>query len=266
MINQIESALSAIVGSATNLQHAAGAGRVFELYVMTGIGLALRKRGYDVWIRRSDGTRVHPTDSDRRFIQRGGRPTGLAPGAQGRNNATSIVFRRNNCPAWEMLNGIQFEGRSTAFHELDVAIVPESVAQALRNSPIGGYPQGRPRVSIECKDVGTDGNADEMRAFVARLYDLTILDAHHRHLVFTGPRKAIHPNAPAGSIHDPVVTYWNENRRTLNVLARRTGFRKGAVALTGYYAVEPHQEITVGSTSSNKLMDVVADWIYGKGY
>ena len=266
MINDVRNALRAIVGSATNLQNAAGAGRVFELYIMTGIGHALQARGYNVWVQRSDGSRVLPTDSDRHFVQRGGAPAGIAPGVQGPNNASSIIFRRPHHLAWELLNGIQFEGRSTAFHEIDIAIVPEPVARTLRNSPSGGCPLGRPRVSIECKDVGTNGSVDEMRAFVARLYDLTLLPAHHPYLGVTGPPKAIHPGAPPGSTHGPASTYWNENRRTLNVLARRTGFVSGTAALTRYYAVAPHGEIRVGTASSTQLMDDVADWIHGKGY
>ena len=266
MITNVRSALSAIVGSATNLRHAKGAGRAFELYVMTGIGLALKARGYDVWIQRSDGSRVHPSDSDRRFIQRGGVPTGIAPAAQGRHNASSIVFRLGNRPAWELLNGVQFEGRSTAVHEIDVALVQESVARRLRSSQSGGRPLGRPRVSIECKDAGTNGKVDEMRAFVARLYDLSILYAHHRYLGVAGPPMAIHPGAPSGSIHRAALTYWIENRRTLNVFARRTGFAVGAAALTGYHAVEPHSHITVGSHSAKQLMEDVADWIYERRY
>jgi len=266
MINDVKVALGSIVGSITALQHANGAGRIFELYVMTGIARALQKRGYNVWIQRSDGSRVKPTDTNRRFVQRAGAPTGVAPKTQGANNASSIVFQRVANDAWEILNGVQFEGRSSAYHEIDLAIIPESVANALRSLPAGGIPKGRPRVSIECKDVGTNGSVDEMRAFIARLYDLTLLGAHHPHLGVRGAARAIHPNAPAGRMHGPAVTYWNENRRTLNVIARRTGFAPGAARLTGYHAVAPYQAITVGSTNATQLMDDVAEWIYTKGY
>ena len=266
MMNEVRNALSAIVGNTANLQHAAGAGRVFELYIMTGIGRALKARGYDVWIERSDGTRIRPADPDRSFTQRGGAPTGITPSAQGPHNASSFVFRLGNRSEWALLNGVQFEGRSTALHEIDLAILPQSVAHTLRGSQSVGYPLGRPRVSIECKDVGTNGSVDEMRAFVARLYYLTILRGHHSHLGVTGDPQAIYPGAPSGSIHRPALTYWIENRRTLNVLARRTGFVNGAAALTDYHAVEPHGGITVGSASSTQLMDDIADWVVGRGY
>lgn len=267
MITDVRNALNGIVGCAAILQNAGGAGRMFELYVMTGIGRALQARGYEVWVRRSDGSRVKPADPERCFIQRGGAPTGIMPQVAGPNNASSIVFRTApNRPAWELLNGVQFEGRSTANHEIDLAIVPEAVAQALRSSPTGGKPRGRPRVAIECKDVGTSGSVDEMRAFIARLYDLTLLRMHHPHLGILGMPRAIYPGAPRGSIHRPALTYWVENRRTLNIIARRTGFVTGAAALTGYHAVQPHGGITAGSGPAIQLMDDVADWISARGY
>lgn len=265
MIKDVRCALGAIVGSAISLSHSAGPGRAFELYVMTGIARALKARGYEVWIQRSDGSRVRPADRERRFVQRGGAPTGIAPAAQGRGNASTIVFRHGGRPAWALLNGVLFQGRSSAFHEIDVALVPEAVARALRNST-GGSPLGRPRISIECKDVGTNGTVDEMRAFVARMYDLTILRDHHRYLGLTDPPSAIHPDPPPGPSHHPVLTYWQENRRTLNVLARRTGFVRGTAALSGYHAVTPYGGIKVRSASATQLMDDVADWICSRGY
>ena len=265
-LDQVRNDLRAITGSLPTLLNAAGAGRAFELYVMTGVACALQARGYSVWVQRSDGSRVLPTDSDRRFIQRGGALSGIPPAAQGPNKASSIVFRRGCRPGWELHNGIQFQGRSAAFHEIDIAILPESVARMLRSSPTGGRPLGRPRVSIECKDVGINGSVDEMRAFVARLYDLTILHAHHRHLGVAGAPKAIHPGTPDDRIHRPTVTYWNENRRTLDVLARRGGFGRGSIPLSGYFAVEPYASVTVGSNAATELMNRIADWIGGHGY
>ena len=267
MINDVRKALQDIVGSAITLIHPNGPGRAFELYVMTGIARELKTRGYEVWIQRSDGSRVEPTDRERRIVQRGGAPTGIAPAAQGPGNASTIVFRRGSRPEWALLNGVLFEGRSSAFHEIDVALVPEAVASALRlRESSGGSPLGRPRISIECKDVGTNGTVDEMRAFVARMYDLTILCGHHRYLGVAGPPSAIHPGAPSEATNRPVLTYWQENRRTLNVLARRTGFVRGTAALASYYAVAPYGGITVRNACATQLMHDVADWIHRRGY
>ena len=109
----------------TVLNNAAGAGRIFELYIMTGIAREMQDRGFEVWLQRSDGTRIIPGDADRTFIQRGGAPSGFASASQGPNNASVIGMRRSqNLDAWELWNGIQFEGRSGADHEIDIALVP----------------------------------------------------------------------------------------------------------------------------------------------
>jgi hypothetical protein len=266
MIPNVQVALDAVLGSAATLRNAAGAGRAFELFVMTGIALELQTRGFDVWLQRSDGSRISPGDTDRRFIQRGGAPTGVAGASQGTRNASVIGFRWRQRSAWEIWNGIQFEGRSGALHEIDLAIVPESVGRTLRARPGGGAPTGRPRVAIECKDVTASGSVDEMRAFVARLYDLTLLNAHHAYLPVAGPPRAIHPGAPPGGLHRPVITYWLENRRTQNIIARKTGFVHGAAAMTGYYSIAPHGGIVVGSANMGSLIDAVATWIVSRGY
>ena len=264
MIGDVKQALRDIVGSATTLLHAAGPGRLFELYVMTGIALALTQRGYDVWIRRSDGSRVLPNDAQREFVQRGGVPVGIPPASVGPGEASSIVFSRRG-PEWEMLNGVTFEGRSQALHEIDIAIVPGPVAASRRNGG-GGSPTGRPRVSIECKDAGTNGSVDEMRAFVARLYDVTLLRGHHPYLPLPDPARVIHPDAPPDPVNFASTTYRDENHRTLNVLARRTGFVKGASVLSGYHVVAPYDGIAVGSASADELMNDVADWISRQDY
>ena len=62
------------------------------------------------------------------------------------------------------------------------------------------------------------------------------------------------------------LTYWNENRRTLNVLARRAGFVRGSAPLSGYFAVEPYAGVIVGSNTAAELMNRIADWIDGHEY
>lgn len=264
MIGDVEKVLRDIVGSTTTLLHAAGPGRLFELYVMTGIALSLKQRGYDLWIRRSDGSRILPNDAQREFVQRGGIPAGIPPVSVGPGEASSIVFSRRG-PEWEIFNGVTFKGRSQARHEIDIAILPSPVATSLRNGG-GGSPTGRPRVSIECKDAGTNGSVDEMRVFIARLYDVTLLRSHHRHLPVSDPARVIHPDAPLHPVNRASRTYWDENRCTLNVLARRTDFVEGAVVLSGYHAVMPYAGIVVGSSSADELMDDVADWISRQNY
>lgn len=266
MIPQIQAALNSVLGNVATLRSAGGAGRAFELFVMAGVARALQVRGYEVWLQRSDGTRILPGDADRRFIQRGGAPTGTAGAAQGAGNASVIGFRLPHRSVWELWNGIQFEGRSGAFHEIDLAIVAADVGIALRAMPTGDVPLGRPRVAIECKDVAAPGSVDEMRAFIARLYDVTLLDSHHPHLPVGGAPMAIHPGSPSGPLHGSAITYWQENRRTLNVIARRSGFVAGAAAMTGYHSVAPHAGIVPTAAASQALFDGVADWVLANGY
>jgi hypothetical protein len=257
MIPNVQSALDTIVGRITTLKDASGAGRIFELFVMTSLARGLRNAQFNVWLQRSDGTIIQPSDADRRFIQRGGAPTGVPAASAGPDNASVIGFEGWRRKKWEIWNGIQFAGRSTATHEIDISIVPSSVGNAIRAT--GGIPVGRPRVAIECKDVGTAGSLDEMRAFVARLYDVTLLHAHHHHLPYPDAR-ALHPGSPDEPYHRAIVTFWQENSRTKNIIARRTGFTAGAARLGGYYRIEPHRNIGVGSIDVDELVRSVVNW------
>jgi hypothetical protein len=266
MINSVQNALNSILGAFTVLNNAAGAGRIFELHIMTGIASEMQNRGFDVWLQRSDGTRINPGDADRTFIQRGGRPSDVPSASGGPNNASVIGMRRSqNNDSWELWNGIQFEGRSSADHEIDIALVPATVGATLRATATGGCPFGRPRVAIECKDVQTTGSPDEMRALVARLYDLSVLYYHQPYLNYPPPAMAIYPGSPLNSpIYRAKSTYRAENWSTFNALARRTNFSSGAQQLTGYYDILAYGGVTLGSAGYSDLIDAVADWIDGQ--
>jgi hypothetical protein len=163
---------------------------------------------------------------------------------------------------WEIWKGIQFQGRSGATHEIDIAVVPREVGEELRQ--IGGSPFGRPRVAIECKDAGQPGTVDEMRAFVARLYDLSVLQGHRSYVPYPPPPQAIFPGSFTDSFYASQMTYWDENRKSFNVVARRTGFVAGATAMTSYFNVEPHGNITVGSAQAIALVEAVSQWIVNR--
>ena len=260
MIPAVQAALSAVLGNAPQLNNANGAGRAFELYIMTGIAVEMQDRGFDVWLQRSDGTRIYPNDPDKTFIQRGGSPTGVAAASGGANNASAIGIRRSNGGVWELWNGIQFRGRSGGLHEIDISLVPGPVATTLR--VMGGYPLGRPRVAIECKDYATAGLPDEMRAFVARLYDLSLLQVHRSYLPNPSANTmAIYPGCADEPFYRAKQKYWDENRNSFNAIARRTGFSVGSQAMTSYYSIEPHPTISLNSTGYVTFIQAVCQWI-----
>lgn len=261
MIADVQNALDTILGHAANLRHAKGAGRIFELFVMTGVAEQLCVLGHDVWLQRSDGTRMLSGDHTLDFIQRGGGPSGIPPATSGAGNASCIGFQKSgSSQIWEIWNGVQFEGRSGATHEFDLAVVPQQVGAELRLT--GGQPFGRPRVAVECKDVAVSGSIDEMRTLVARLYDVTIIKAHGPHLGLGHSPQAIYPATfGAAPFHASRSTYREENLHSFNVFARRTGFAKGAAAMTGYYCIQPYGGITAGSAEADALLRDIADWI-----
>lgn len=259
MITQVRSNLDAIVGNVSVLKSANGAGRIYELYLMTGIAVELQRRGWAVSLQRSDGSIIGPRDTDRQFIQRAGSPTGVSIASKGRGNASSILIahpRTNR--EWEIWNGIQFIGRSGAKHEVDIAIVPREVGTTLRASASDNWPIGRPKVAIECKEVVAPGDSDEMRSFVARLYDLTILRGHRSDPNLPSPLQSIYPS-PSRSAR-PSVTYWSANRSSFDVLARSSGFRRGAVSMTQYFNVRPTAPVALGTPAYATLIDDLASW------
>ena len=260
MIPAVQTALNSILGNNPVLSNASGAGRVFELYIMTGIAVEMQSRGFDVCLQRSDGTRIYPSDPNQAFIQRGGAPTAVPAASAGANNASVIGMSRPGGAVWELWNGIQFRGRSGGLHEIDISLVPESVASNLRIA--GGCPLGRPRVAIECKDHASAGSPDEMRAFVARLYDLSLLEGHRWYLPNpSATTMAIYPGSPSGAFYEAKQTYWDENRNSFNAIARQSGFSAGSRTMTSYYSIEPHSSISLNSVGFTTLIQAVCQWI-----
>lgn len=258
---EVEKALDKVLHGAAQLRNAKGAGRIFELFILTGIGVRLQSLGCTVQLQRSDETVIAPTDVDRKFIQRGGAPTGVPPRSAGPGNASTILFSKpGSAVQWEIWNGVQFEGRSGALHEIDIAVVPRDMAVELRKT--GGKPFGRPHAALECKDVGTNGSLDETRAFVARLYDLSILKSHEPYIGQPPPALSIYPQLHGTPpVHFAKQTYREGNKATFNAIARRSGFSAGTARMMGYYAVRAHSNIKAGTTEATQLIEVMTKWL-----
>lgn len=259
MINDVESALTALSGSPVPLQSASGMGRLFELFVMTGIAEALQSQGWLVSVLRSDGLPLAPGDP---FIQRAGKPTGVAPAADGKFGQCTILIENPDTHAqWELWNGIQFRGRSNALHEFDVSVVPHQLALDLRSLPQTSFPYGRPNVAIECKEVSTAGSPDEMRTLVARLYDVSLIQGHTV-LTANEPVKQIYPVSPLGDGYIPAErNYRLLNFATKSALVRTSGFSSGAVSMTSYYCISPYGAIKPGTVAAASFFNEIAYWI-----
>jgi hypothetical protein len=259
MTPNVQAAINAIAGSPVPLNSAAGLGRIFELFVMTGIAERLLRLGWTVQLQRSDGALLAVGDP---FIQRGGKPGGVAPAASGQNGPSSILLESPKTGTeWEIWGGVQFRGRSQALHEFDIAIVPRDLAVALRAGPNVEFPFGRPVVAIECKDVQSPGSPDEMRTLVARLYDVTLIQSHS-YLVGNLPVMAIYPGGVVNPGYLPAkTTYRNSNLSNKSVLARTGGFSSGAIAMTAYYSISPYDQVTPGTITAAQLFDDVSNWL-----
>lgn len=263
-LKRIKRNLKNILQAAPVLKNANGAGRIFELYVMMRIAKELSHAGWTVEPLASNGKQLLPPSAgtpkvkSQPFIQRGGAPTGIVPTA-GNNGPSTIKISRKG-KSYEILNGVLFQGRSSALHELDISLVPHQLAVQLRTRVVEGFPFGRPRIAIECKDVSAKGTPDEMRSVVARMYDITILRGHLLPLglpngyIFDNPTPTFYePNAP--------ITYRESNLKSLCVLARRGGLSRGSLIMTDLYEIRPYINVIHPSKSADDLVQDMVIWI-----
>lgn len=270
MLAQVRAALDAIAGSIVTLRLARGAGRAFELLLMSQIALELKNRRYLVELLRSDGTRQSVGASGATFIQRGGAPGPVHPAADGPDGPTSIVFRklgirsrRLQTPVeWEIWNGIQFVGRSGGTHEIDIAVVPKRLGDVLRAFTSGQRPLGHGWLSIECKDVAATGSPDEMRTFVSRIYDTTLLQAHAPHIGTVRPVHRVYAiDTSYQGFGSGRVTYYQENRSVYGAIARTTGFSVGTAEMSDYYNIRRFEDLRPGTRELNEFAREVVDWL-----
>ncbi|MGO8154269.1 hypothetical protein AB9F36_31055 [Rhizobium leguminosarum] len=98
----------------------------------------------------------------------------------------------------------------------------------------GGYPRGLPIVAIECKDKTNNGNLDETRQTVARLYDLALV---------TIPTAI---GLPCRIFEDNTLTFWGRrSSRYLSFFKKGTfgivragDFQSGTEALADHYSIK----------------------------
>jgi hypothetical protein len=161
-----------------------------------------------------------------------------------------------------MWNGVQFIGRSGGRHEFDIAIVPKKLGDALRGHRSGGRPFGHGWLSLECKDVASNGSLDEMRAFVARVYDTTFLTWHARYIGAPPPLRKVYPrSARRPGFGRASRSYRLENQNAFHGIARRGGFTTGTAQMSTYYFVRRFENLSVGSLDLDDFVTEICDWI-----
>lgn len=213
-----------------------GGGKALEAWLLMKLAFEAQRSGsWHVELCNGAG---HPLGAGASFKSRGG--PGKMPAL---NHAASGFIRLS--PNWiphpyftlELHGSLQWLGRSGAKHECDVSVLPSVVGEAIRHYG-GGYPQGLPIVSLECKDKSGPGQLDEMRECLARMFDLayvcqTPLGGYNR--IF----------------HAPTYTYWGKRssmyrsyyNNSLFAIVRVGTFQTGAQQLSGHYSISQYPDI-----------------------
>lgn len=262
MIVQIQNAIAALNGLATI---ANGGGKIFELYVMTGIANVLSQNpNWQVTLLDATGAPFPAAPAPPSpYIQRGGAPSGMpvtAP-ALAQNPSGIGILNLNTGAAYELWNGIQFRGRSGGLHEFDVALVPAALAAGTRAST-DGIPLGRPILAIECKHIQKPRTPDEMRCLIARVYDVSLLVNHPLIPPKVPPNAQIYPTqaAPNGFL-GPHISYLASNNANKTVMATSTGFSAGALSMVMYYRISPYPAVAPFTAAGAAFFANIAAWI-----
>ncbi|MBB2713090.1 hypothetical protein N2597_03230 [Rhizobium sophoriradicis] len=207
-----------------------GAGKAMEAWVLMRLArTASVLSQWNVSLRQGDGTPLTP-----------GAPFALPAGpsqipGNSPHGPSFVLLERVGDPSFnlELRGSVQWKGRSEAKHELDISVIPASISRTIRMNG-GGYPRGLPIVAIECKDKTNNGNLDETRQTVARLYDLALV---------TMPTTI---GMPCRIFEDNTLTCWGRrSSRYLSFFKKGTfgivragDFQSGTEALANHYSIQ----------------------------
>lgn len=148
-----------------------GAGKALEAWVLMRLARAARAQGqWRVTLMRGDGHPLSPGAVFEFATSQSGiqAPSVTAP------CYVLLEHWRDADRRLELHGSLQWRGRSTATHEIDVSVIPANIAENLRAGG-GGLPRGLPVAAIECKDKTSRGVPDEMRQTLARMFDLALV-------------------------------------------------------------------------------------------
>jgi hypothetical protein len=203
---------------------------------MTLLDAAQRKKNWRVSLRQGDGT---PLPAGSLFLFSGG-PSGLSRLAG--EACFAQITRQSGAPlTLELHHGLQHLGRSGARHEWDVALLPQVITNSIRAGN-GRYPRGLPFLGVECKDKTKNGDTNEMRQTLARMFDL----AHVSQRAFPISKRLMSENCSVG-IGRRWPTYVANFSKGYFGIVRIGGFQLGANRLSDHYSINRVGQITTSS-------------------
>ena len=221
---------------------------------------------YEAWIllRIAEGLRAAPFLAQlcdaKGIALTGGNPFVLkgGPGKLGTGQACMVRFNWSGV-RHELHANVRYRGRSSETHEIDISVVPESVATQLRNAG-GGFPTGFPRVAIECKHRNSVGQKDEARQVVARLFDLHFLNSHP--FPISGQKHHIWPDAAYGMGYGETASSYKASfDRCFNGLCRFGGVTPGAARFLSFNNVTTLTQLRVGAAASVDVVNEVVNFL-----
>lgn len=220
-------------------------GKALEAWVLLRLAKAARTMtpAWNVSLRQGDGQRLS-RGSNFNLPRRG---SGIASSSS--SGAGFVLLEEPNHPymSLEMHGSLQWKGRSGAKHEIDVSVLPAAIARAIRGNG-GGYPRGLPIVAVECKDRRGDGDLDETRAKLARMYDLAHVITPNSRVSF----RICEDNSNT-SWGNSSLRYRNLYGKGVFAIARSGFFQSGARILARYYRIRQFEDIYRDTTQIDSL-------------
>lgn len=221
-------------------------GKAFEALVM--MRLAHHVRGtmpttWSVHLSRGDGT---PLPAGAPFNFPAGK-SGIRPANPNGPGYVDFQHVRYGDRHVEMHGSLQWRGRSDTRHEIDLSVLPASIATALRTNG-GGFPHGLPIAAIECKDKGGAGSIDEMRETLARMFDLALVTQPA-----AGWSCRIYETKSFQTWGQRSSTYRGFYKKGTFALVRAGTFQPGAITLAAHYHIGTCATYYTDSFSINTL-------------
>lgn len=220
-------------------------GKAFEALVMMRLAYNVQclMPTWSVRLSRGDGT---PLAAGTPFNFPAGK-SGIRPANPHGPGYVDFQHVRYGDRRVEMHGSLQWRGRSMTRHEIDISVVPASIATALRAQG-GGYPHGLPIAAIECKDKDGAGSIDEMREKLARMFDLALVTqpaSGWSCRIFE--TKSFQPWGHRSS------TYRGFFSKGTFALVRAGTFQPGAITLATHYHIRSCPDYYTDSFSINAL-------------